>query len=170
MKQWVLGALCAAMACGPVGAAVRIVSGPGTAYFMPEPRIPDPVFISVIFSAVVELDERGNQRLNIEGGPVGTYTLHDLSGKLLFSGRNDPDNRSDFDLFNGWTVAQNWPSFVGWQGYGTITSVKVSVPEPSTWALLILGFGAVGFGLRMRPNSASSCSRRSVRSSLRTAR
>jgi hypothetical protein len=51
----------------------------------------------------------------------------------------------------------------GWQGgsdegwgidnikiYGTIGQVQSGVPEPATWALMILGFGAIGGALRRR--------------------
>jgi hypothetical protein len=40
----------------------------------------------------------------------------------------------------------------GYSGIGIGTEVP-AVPEPSTWALMLLGFGAVGWGLRRR-NSA----------------
>ena len=33
---------------------------------------------------------------------------------------------------------------------GTFTYLSASVPEPSTWAMMLLGFGAVGFALRRR--------------------
>jgi hypothetical protein len=33
---------------------------------------------------------------------------------------------------------------------GTFTYVSPSVPEPSTWAMMLIGFGAVGFAIRRR--------------------
>ena len=33
---------------------------------------------------------------------------------------------------------------------GTFTYLSASVPEPGTWAMMLLGFGAVGFALRRR--------------------
>lgn len=33
---------------------------------------------------------------------------------------------------------------------GTFTYVTAAVPEPSTWAMMLLGFGAVGFAMRRR--------------------
>ena len=40
-------------------------------------------------------------------------------------------------------------------GYNTVNSTTVSVnlsavPEPATWAMMLVGFGAIGFGLRRR--------------------
>jgi hypothetical protein len=33
---------------------------------------------------------------------------------------------------------------------GTITITDHGVPEPATWAMMVLGFGAVGFALRRK--------------------
>lgn len=37
----------------------------------------------------------------------------------------------------------------------TAAAVQGGVPEPSTWAMMLLGFGAVGFGLRRRKRGMS---------------
>jgi hypothetical protein len=39
---------------------------------------------------------------------------------------------------------------VGEVAFRTTTDVNGAVPEPSTWAMMLLGFGAVGFGMRRR--------------------
>jgi hypothetical protein len=41
---------------------------------------------------------------------------------------------------------------------GTFTYLSASVPEPSTWAMMLLGFGAIGFAAqrRMRPAVAQA--------------
>jgi hypothetical protein len=33
---------------------------------------------------------------------------------------------------------------------GTFTYLTAAVPEPGTWATMLLGFGAVGFAMRRR--------------------
>lgn len=43
-------------------------------------------------------------------------------------------------------------------GVGIGTSVTGAVPEPSTWALMILGFGAVGMAMRRRRNVTTKVS------------
>ncbi len=51
-------------------------------------------------------------------------------------------------------------SYVSYQGQNTaliesgtisVKPVTAAVPEPATWALMILGFGAVGYAIRRRP-------------------
>lgn len=45
----------------------------------------------------------------------------------------------------------NPPSGLGNAGFGGDVSFSLAaVPEPTTWALFILGFGAIGFGMRRR--------------------
>jgi PEP-CTERM motif len=42
-------------------------------------------------------------------------------------------------------------------GYGTVTVTEVPVPEPSTWAMLLLGFAGLGFlGYRKRGGLAAA--------------
>ena len=53
--------------------------------------------------------------------------------------------------------------YVNWQGLSftdtTVVSLNVAfgaaaVPEPGTWAMMLLGFGAVGFSMRRRRRPA----------------
>ncbi|RAK69004.1 PEPxxWA-CTERM sorting domain-containing protein [Phenylobacterium kunshanense] len=46
-------------------------------------------------------------------------------------------------------AAQN-PHSLGWD-IGAVQAAGAAVPEPSAWALMILGFGAVGAAVRRRP-------------------
>ena len=44
----------------------------------------------------------------------------------------------------------------GQGGYGgSLTFTPAAVPEPSTWAMMLVGFGAVGFGMRRSRKSSS---------------
>ena len=47
-------------------------------------------------------------------------------------------------------MANYTPGSLGWGQADNIHIAMVSVPEPATWALMILGFGAVGATLRQR--------------------
>lgn len=41
------------------------------------------------------------------------------------------------------------------QGDGTYSSAPAAVPEPATWATMILGFGAIGYSMRRRNKVAA---------------
>lgn len=62
----------------------------------------------------------------------------------------------DFGLPNG-GVTQNGSFQVDNLTIGTTDKVG-AVPEPSTWAMLVLGFGAVGFGLRRKAKVSTKVS------------
>lgn len=44
----------------------------------------------------------------------------------------------------------NAPNGDGTGGFGGDVSFTLAVPEPTTWALFIVGFGAIGYGMRRR--------------------
>jgi len=64
----------------------------------------------------------------------------------------------------GWTAADNGTmTLVSYSDPGNVGSVTTSLtrvpvtsdtPEPGTWLLMVAGFGAIGFALRSRPQSA----------------
>ena len=68
----------------------------------------------------------------------------------------DPAGTFEFGFVNPVALqALNTIELAGYTGgaasfSGTLTFTSGAVPEPATWALMILGFGAVGIGLRRR--------------------
>ena len=62
--------------------------------------------------------------------------------------------QSNLRAFDYSFVANYTPGSSGWGQADNIRLAAVSVPEPATWALMILGFGAVGATLRRRPTLA----------------
>ena len=72
-----------------------------------------------------------------------TYLYADFSGPQLFSGSVDMPTflLGNFTLFgsDGNSV-----------GTIAVTSDVAAVPEPASWAMMLVGFGAVGYSLRRR--------------------
>jgi hypothetical protein len=100
-------------------------------------------------------------------GPVGFRDNHgtdlqfadtiapiDDAGGLLFAITNNPVSGQDA-LFQVWSDGGNsygyrfsgaLPGvFDVWVNYGSATGTVSAVPEPSTWAMMLLGFAGVGF-------------------------
>lgn len=50
-----------------------------------------------------------------------------------------------------------FPNNPGWSHITFFDTGAPAVPEPATWAMLIGGFGAMGFALRRRPKVAATC-------------
>jgi len=91
------------------------------------------------------------------GGPstvlnVGN-TLNAPDGSLLFFGVIDTANPFDGIQFGNTAAGDD---FFGFDDMivGDARQVTGGVPEPATWAMLILGFGAVGATLRRRHQTA----------------
>ncbi|NJC05311.1 hypothetical protein GGQ97_001104 [Sphingomonas kaistensis] len=79
-----------------------------------------------------------------------TRTSDALGGTLAFTG-------SGTIRFNGYDATPGIFSFTA-QGSNltsfSASAVSAAVPEPGTWALMLLGFGAVGYSLRRRRATA----------------
>ena len=73
----------------------------------------------------------------------------------------------------GWNVEFNRPSTAAWQLSGDdlrfsfhnsaafafrVEGVSGAVPEPTTWTMLLLGFGMIGFAMRKRSNVRTTVS------------
>jgi hypothetical protein len=106
------------------------------------------------------------QLLGIEGDYLGPTTITSLpvGGAIGFAGRGnltdtsfsfsgisfsityvDESTQGDFPLTTRVT-----PAFLQFP-IETVAISESAVPEPMTWALMILGFGLAGSGLRLRP-------------------
>jgi hypothetical protein len=105
-----------------------------------------------------------NDALNGFGTPAsfsavsGTFTLNSgyFTGRLNDESMTVSDNLGDTKTFS---VVETGPTFMtfGWHGVTTVTIARApagivffdniavnGVPEPSTWALMLVGFGLLG--------------------------
>lgn len=91
-------------------------------------------------------------------------TVTDLAGgaqRLFFTesggaGSDGGPNNGSLDLNNGTSFLSFSPSSFGnflytESAFSGRYHALASVPEPSTWAMMVIGFGAIGFSLRRSP-------------------
>jgi hypothetical protein len=124
----------------------------------------------------------------LRGAPISS-NVSILDGSETVSGfyvQFTLNNVTDPNEFPGFTFAIDAPSLVGYAG-GALASISdpfvspstlflnslnpsdnanlqsgslTAIPEPSTWALMLLGFAALGYAGFCRPRSAMSAKRR----------
>lgn len=76
---------------------------------------------------------------------TGVNTFQLLGANGVFTSTGGPLNLGYFDSNNG-------------DNFGSITFSISAVPEPATWAMMILGMGAVGGAMRVRRRSVALAS------------
>ncbi len=113
--------------------------------------------------------------LNRDGGGNdlgGTYTISDAGTTTLGGGAGNPRVSGTYDAFtslsafNGTSVSGAWTLTIADQvalDAGALrswdlrlTSANGAVPEPATWAMMLIGFGAVGVAMRRRRSAVQS--------------
>lgn len=72
----------------------------------------------------------------------------------------DPSNSSNFYLIGQFAreynnAAGGHPGGTGGSRWGTWVAVLSAVPEPQTWAMMVFGFGLIGYAMRRRRYSVS---------------
>jgi hypothetical protein len=95
-----------------------------------------------IYQINARYNDPANGNYNPNSGNTATVLFDTFGGKLTFEGSYYNYPGTDGIATTKDTVSQ--------LSYGAGTFDVTAVPEPTTWAMLILGFGMVGFGLRTR--------------------
>jgi hypothetical protein len=79
------------------------------------------------------------------GKDLGTRTSFDIAGSDAFAFNGSTLYRVDLNSGALSTVGNTDRALFG------IAISTAAVPEPATWAMMMLGFGAVGYAMRRRP-------------------
>lgn len=82
-----------------------------------------------------------------------TYTATSTSEVLSFLANGTPSGTPPFTLLDGVSLT---PLFQSSVRRGTLGLGVLGVPEPSSWAMMIAGFGAVGVSLRRQRRMAAA--------------
>ena len=84
---------------------------------------------------------------DISGGGVVTTTTSALGSSIQIDRMNLPSGAQTLTFRGTLNPTGNGVARVG----GQLSLLQTpAIPEPSTWAMFILGFGALGFGMRRR--------------------
>jgi hypothetical protein len=88
------------------------------------------------------------------GGPSAEYTGQSItsSGDTVFGVEGNGTIQ-----FLGTYTSISWtnPVYENWYGFTVGNDISAAVPEPATWAMFLLGFGAIGWTLRGRRNASA---------------
>ena len=109
--------------------------------------------ISIIFSFTNPFNTSGG---SVTGETFGYYQLFTSCGLIAGGcGRVEWDGPTTFSFGDGgsFSLALSDVSFAtpgSAQVSGTFTLLTNSVPEPGTWAMMLMGFGAAGVAMRRR--------------------
>lgn len=123
--------------------------------------------------AIYKINNGGNPEINSTLFPSingGEFTFGVVNNQLSFSynaGAGDPEihyfaikQGSEYGLWydsNAITsgninLATTFPNNVGWSHITWFDTRTPAVPEPGTWAMMLIGFAGAGFALRRRRN------------------
>ena len=105
-----------------------------------------------------------NLEFNVFGGGAtsATFNLTDNEGQLFTfeQALGDGSNFFGFKGIDGQSIANASLTFNGAGGIGDVRQIRLdevraspsAVPEPATWGMMLVGFAAIGAGLRRRRN------------------
>ncbi len=111
-----------------------------------------PAFAPVLSFLTGTIDSYNSVTLSLVNTALATtdaayLTFQTFTGSQL--GTLGGDGRITFDTGSS-TLLISEASFLSGQNSFEIDSIASAAPEPGTWAMMILGFGFVGMGLRSR--------------------
>ena len=111
-----------------------------------------PGFNTVLSSSLYSLFAQSNV---VEFALSNSLFNQPIPGLIYYSGQEFPTNGGDIVLrlsqSFGFAVAGGATFGADRLGRVTVAAATPAVPEPATWAMMMLGFGGVGYAMRRRP-------------------
>ena len=137
-------------------ALLHYTFGPGSYYDYNSPAVHTPVTGSFDFDTVTGVLSNVNYTSVSGNFTTGAEYTPGVANQIyfgLFGSSNYDVYQLAGALTDGGTIAINsgtHPSIPISAGGSLTTTAIGAVPEPVTWAMMLVGFGALGFGLRRR--------------------
>lgn len=156
----------------PVSVSASVVIGSDVVGIETFLSLPTGSYVTVGFTDETVVDGVGNdifiQEIGASGETAQVFVTNDFMNFFLLGIANDSTTTA-FDLASiGWVGAVTGVRIVGLDNFGgspgfDIVNVQVlpgsigapAVPEPATWAMMLLGFGAMGIVMRRRRRTSS---------------
>jgi hypothetical protein len=141
------------------GGQARVEGAPDTATQNPN----DTLLLSSLQFALTNQATFNNLEFNLFGGTATsvTFNITDNEGQLFTFANLALGNGENFFGFQGIQneTIRNVSFTLNGGGISDIRQIRLdgfaassAVPEPTTWAMMLVGFGAVGYSMRKRPN------------------
>jgi hypothetical protein len=98
-------------------------------------------------------------------GDYETFFSVDWNGQTIAGSQlTDPNSNSIYQLFSFLVTgtgsdtltihAWDHPSYIALDDVSLVANVNGAVPEPATWAMMLIGFGGIGFAMRRKRGAA----------------
>ena len=125
------------------------------------PNVPEGVFTDT-YLFIVDAEGAGSGSLTTSStAGILTFTSVTFNGELLdLSEVLSPNGISGLPIFAGaenQLIIQGTATGPATYG-GTITFTPGAIPEPGTWAMMLMGFGGLGYVMRRRRNTEAKVS------------
>ncbi len=150
---------------GSLSTVTSVAYAPGDTNFGTDPDVTGLAYTSAAFGGSTQLYsiDTSNDVLDTQANSAGTLATVGSLGVDLGSGTSFDISGSDAFAFNGTTLYRANLQTGALTSLGNtsraLTGITIAaVPEPATWAMMLIGVGGIGFAMRRRSKVRTSVS------------